>query len=352
LTDPTIGIIGAGAISQQHATQLTELGETVDAVADIDDEARESFGVTYDVPATYEGYEAMLADVDLDIVLVAVPNALHAECTIAALELGCNVLVEKPMARTLDEAESIVAAERESEGTVMVGFTMTFSPAVEAVTERVHDGELGDVFEVDCRLVRRRGIPQLGSWFTQKDLAGGGALIDAGVHLLGVTVDMLDSPDVQSVSARTGAHFGNDPEEYTYLDMWAGDPVDDPTFDVDDSVRGLVRFADGTTLALDVTWASNREPERRVHVLGDGAGATIPIHGGNPTIYSTERDELTDIELQVQDDDPIRNEWSYFLSVVRGEREHIKNTADDGLTVQRIIDGTYRSSEQGQEVRF
>jgi predicted dehydrogenase len=294
----------------------------------------------------------MLDEESLDVVLVAVPNFLHADCTIAALERDISVLVEKPMTRTLEEAEDLVAAERDSEGTVMVGFTMAFRPGFEAVAERVHDGEFGDVFEMDCRLVRRRGIPQLGSWFTQKEASGGGALIDVGVHLLGASMYLLDSPDVESVSARTGDHFGSDPEDYTYLSMWAGDPVDDPTFDVDDSVRALVRLSGGRTLSLDVTWASNREPEQQVHVLGDEAGATLPIYESGATIYSTDRDELTDTELSVKEAEPLAAEWDYFLDVLDGEREHTRNTVEDGLTVQRIIDAIYRSAEENAEVRL
>ncbi|MFB6075289.1 MAG: Gfo/Idh/MocA family protein [Haloarculaceae archaeon] len=343
--------IGAGAIANEHADRLAERDADIVAAADIDPDAREAFAAAYDC-AGYEDYERMLEETDPDVALVAVPNRLHAECAVAALERDINAFIEKPMARTLEGAERIVAAEEASDAEAFVGFTMVFSPAFEAVAERVHDDEFGDVFEVDCTAVRRRGIPKLGGWFTQKAEAGGGALIDLGVHLLGVTVDLLEDPDVAAVSARTGDHFGRDPEGYTYLDMWAGEPREDPTFDVDDSVRALVRFDDGTTLALDVTWASNREPERRVQVLGDEAGATVPLDEGAPTVYGTDRDELTDTELQIKEHDAWGAEWDYFFDVLAGEREHATNTVQRGLTVQRIIDATYRSAESGGEVRL
>lgn len=345
-----IGFIGAGTIARKHADTVTEIGCNVAAVADIAPDAREAFAETYDVTDTYEAYETMLEDADLDVVLVAVPNALHAECAVAALERDLHVFVEKPLAHSLAAAERVQAAADRSDGDVLVGFTHVFSTDIQAVRRRVRAGEFGNVYDLNLEYVRRRGIPQLGSWFTRKEVSGGGALIDTGVHFLAVALSMLDYPDVETVSATAGAHFGNK-DDYTYLSMWGGEPTPDPTFDVDDTVRAFVRCADGTTIHLDCAWASNREGRRHVQVLGDEAGATIPIHGDDgPTVYGDAHGDLTATELAVARTDGILAEWEYFLDVLDGEREHDTNTIEEGVAVQRVIDAIYRSADARREV--
>ncbi|MFC6726603.1 Gfo/Idh/MocA family protein, partial [Halobium palmae] len=231
-------------------------------------DVRSSFAREFDADREFEEYERMLDEVDLDVCVVAVPNSLHADCAVAALERETTVLVEKPLADSLENAERIAAAEAESDAEVVVGFMKSFDAAVEAVDDAVAAGEFGDVYEVNVEYVRRRGVPQIGSWFTRKALSGGGAVVDIGPHMLHLALKLLDFPELAGVSATAGSHFGSR-EDYTYLSMWGGEPTGDRTFDVEDHARALVRTVDGPTIHLNVTWASNREDVQHVQVLGD-----------------------------------------------------------------------------------
>lgn len=352
MTSVRIGVIGAGSIAQGHARAIGETTGEIVAIADIDAVTRRSFASEFDVPGTYEDYETMLDEASLDAVLVSVPNHLHAPCTIAALERNVDVLVEKPLARTLDEARTIEQAADASGATVMTGFTMTFRDDVAAVRRWDSADEFGEIYDIDLTYVRRRGIPQLGSWFTRKDIAGGGALVDLGVHLLSVAMDLLDYPEITTVSATTDAHFGSDPEDYTYVSMWGGDPVDNPVFDVDDTVKAFLRTTAGTTIALDVAWASNRSPAQELQVLGTEAGATIDISGEQSTIFSTVHGDLTETELTLAETNPFVTEWEYFLEVITGEREHTRCTVEHGVTIQRSLEAIHRSNEQESEIQL
>jgi len=208
-----IGFIGAGTIANWHAERVDNLGHDIRGVADIDPTSRREFADQFDVPATYEDYKEMIAHSDLDIVVVSVPNSLHADCAVTALEADLDVFIEKPVADTLDAALTIEEAESESGGNVFVGFMKAFDPGIEAMCSMAGDGEFGDIHEVDIEYIRRRGVPQIGSWFTRKDTAGGGVVIDIGVYMIHLSLAFLGFPDLESVSATAGAYFGG--EDYT-----------------------------------------------------------------------------------------------------------------------------------------
>lgn len=346
-----IGLIGAGSIARHHADAIRAVGESVHAVADISPDARRAFADDYDVEESYEDYEELLARASVDAVVVAVPNALHAECAIAALEADVDVLVEKPLATSHDEAVTIAEAERESAATVMVGFCKVFNPWFEDLEDRVADGRFGEVYEVEAEIVRRRGIPSLGSWFTRRDLAGGGAMIDIGVHALHQVLSLLDFPEIRSVSASSGAHFGSK-DDYTYLNMWGGGPQGDETFDVDDHTRAFVHTESGATVSLHVAWASNSDPRQLLRIYGDEAGATVRVGGDvETTIHSTDGDALSTTDLEHGSANRFVEEWEYFSAVLRGEREHTRCTLEEGLLVQELIDAIYDSADQRRPVQ-
>lgn len=343
-----VGFIGGGTVAEWHAERVLDLEHDVVAIADIDHDARQNFVEEYGASEAFEDYHAMVEEADLDVVAVTVPNGLHADCTVAALEEDLHVFVEKPLAHTLDAAERIETAAAESDGEVMVGFMKAFEPGVEALASPIEAGEFGDVYEVSVEYVRRRGIPQIGSWFTSEELAGGGAVVDIGPHMLHLALHVLDFPEVESVSASMGSHFGTK-EDYTYLDMWGGDPVEGGTFDVEDHARALVQTEDAN-IHLNVAWASNREPTQQVQILGSDAGATLDPHEEGPTIFGTHDDRLVDEELQLPTGDAYAREWEYFFEVLAGERTHNRNTLTEGIAVQRVIDAIYRSGESGETV--
>jgi predicted dehydrogenase len=345
-----VGFIGGGNISQVHADAVTGLDANVAAVADIDPGARERFAHDYGANS-YEDYEEMLAVEDLDCAVVGVPNGLHADCAVAALENGVHAFVEKPLANDLANAERVQEAEAESDATVMVGFMEPFRPSIETARRKAESGELGDVYDVNVEYVRQRGIPQIGSWFTDKRMAGGGCVIDIGVHMLDMALYVLGLPDIETVSATTSANFGTK-EEYTYLYMWGGEPDEQAEFDVEDHARALIRTADGATIHLDCSWASNREDSHRMQVLGSEEGVTLSPHDEAATHYGadSEADAVTETEYSYAEANPYESEWDYFLSVIEGEREHTRNTVSEGVAVQRAMEAIYDSAEKGREV--
>ncbi|ADJ14826.1 Gfo/Idh/MocA family protein [Halalkalicoccus jeotgali] len=348
--DVKIGVIGLGNIGRYHADRLRSYGAEIVGGMDVLPEARERFGRDYGV-AIYEDHEELYSVADA--IIVTTPNKFHEEYAVSALEAGLDVLLEKPLAHSVESAERIAAAAQSSEGFCMVGFHNRYLPSIEVLTTERDRGRFGDLSHVEANYIRRRGIPGRGSWFTSREIAGGGALIDIGVHALDLALYVLDFPEIAEVSGVARSEFGTR-EDYTYLQMW-GDDAGHERFDVEDSVSAFIRCVDGQTISLEVAWAANRPTDNEFVVRGSDAGARFDRASGDMTIYETSADgspHFNDTQVKTRERDAHAAEQETFLQAVAAGEPPERNTVEQGLLVQRVIDAIYRSSEKGRTITF
>jgi len=347
-SQPTIGIVGLGGIGHYHANLLSDQSAELVGGVDISGDARRAFSEKFNV-STYEQVDELL-DI-ADALFITTPNRFHEEYTVAALDAGLDVLLEKPLAHTLESAQRIVAAARAAEGFCMVGFNNRFAAPVEVIKQYQANGRFGEMSHIEANYVRRRGIPGRGSWFTSKEVAGGGALIDIGVHAIDLALHFLDFPPIVEVSGTMRSQFGTR-EDYAFVEMW-GDDIGPQGFDVDDSTTAFIRTGEGQTISLDVAWATNRPTNDEFVLRGTEAGARFERASHELTIYEDSkagRDHLTDAEITTQANDTHKAEQRYFINHVGSARTPERNTVDEGLAVQRVIDAIYRSSEEGRAI--
>ncbi len=348
--DVQLGVVGLGNIGHYHADRLTELGANLVGGMDIDSDARADFSEKFDVP-TFEDHAELFEQVDA--VVVTTPNKFHEQYAVDALEADIDVLLEKPLADTVESAERIVAAAREADSFCMVGFHSRYHHQAEIIKDQQTTGRFGDVTHVEANYVRRRGIPGRGSWFTAENVAGGGSLIDIGVHAIDLALHFLDYPEVVEVSGTARSEFGTN-EDYAYVDMWGDDQGADH-FDVDDSATALIRCAGGQTISLEVAWATNRPPTQEFFVRGTEAGARFDKSSGDLELYEAGQGgahHLSTTEVETRSHDPHRQEQVAFLEAVASGQPPERNTVDEALTVQRVIEAIYRSGETGRAVRL
>jgi predicted dehydrogenase len=336
-----------------HAEHLDDIGATIVGGADVMADARESFTDEFDVP-TFGDHEELYDETAPDAVVITTPNAFHAPAAVEALERDVAVLVEKPLADTLQNAIRIKDAADASDAFCMVGFHNRFCAAADLFHELDREGRFGEFQHVEVNNIRRRGIPGIGSWFTTNELSGGGALIDIGVHALDFALYLLGYPDVTDVSGTTRAAFGNR-ENYADPDGWCSNRNQDGvTFDVDDSATAFIRCENGTTISLEVAWATNREGASDVTVRGTDAGATLSIGGDTLQINETgtrPHDHYSDTEYEGdRETRTYRAEDELFVRSVADGTAPETNTVEEALTVQRLLDAIYRSSETGSAV--
>lgn len=347
-----VGFVGLGNIGHYHADRLVDF-DRVDIVGgvDINPDARTRFAEKYGVES-FENYEDLYAT-DVDAVVVTTPNKFHEEYAVTALRHGLDVLLEKPLAHSLESAERIAEAARNADGFCMVGFHNRFRNPVEVVKGYQEEDRFGDVRHVEANFIRRRGIPGRGSWFTNREIAGGGALIDIGVHAIDLALYFHDFPTVTEVSGTIRSQFGSR-DDYAYIEMW-GEDTESGEFSVDDSVSAFIRCEDGRTISLEVAWAANRSPNEEFVVRGTEAGANFDKADDSLTIYETGRqgiDHFSDSEIQTRHEDPHKAEQRIFFEAVRDGVAPSMNTVEEALEVQRVIDAIYRSHEEQRAVRL
>ena len=345
-----VGIVGLGGRGRAHAKDARELGHEVVGGADISPDVRESFVDDFEVPA-YETHEELIKNEDLDAIEIVTPNRFHEQAAISGFEAGLDVFIEKPLAHSLESAERIADTARAAEGFGMLGFNYRFRDAGAILESHVREGRLGEIQHIEANKIRRRGIPTPGSWFTNKEVSGGGALIDIGGHVLHYALAVLDFPATVTVSGVTRSSYGNR-EDYADPNGWTGYWVgEEAKFDVDDSAVALIRTDDGRTITLDIAWATNRPPNETVEVTGTKAGATLA--GSELTFLETDTrvsDHFADTTVNVENDNWKTIERSFLDAVAAGTPPD-KNTVEEGLAVQRVLDAIYRSDETGDCVR-
>ncbi|MDQ2049049.1 Gfo/Idh/MocA family oxidoreductase [Natronolimnohabitans sp. A-GB9] len=346
-----VGIVGLGGMGTLHARSVTELGAEVVAGADLVEAQRQRFADEFDA-RTYETHEGLVADDAVDAVIVTTPNRFHEPITVDALEGGRHVLVEKPLAHNLESAERIAAAAARSDAVCMVGFHNRHAASMAMFDEQHARGRFGKLTHIEANYVRRRGVPGPGSWFTDPELAGGGALLDIGVHALDLALYAMGFPEIAEVSGVTRTTFGDD-EEYAdpdgFGDNW---DAESEAYDVDDSVSAFIRTTDGRTISLEAAWATNREESMDFRIRGTDGGAQFDIGDTSLEILETGTaggDHYADVYL---DGDESLTGYTaqdeQFLRAVASGTAPGTNTIEEALTVQRVIDAIYRSSELGR----
>jgi predicted dehydrogenase len=348
-----MGFVGAGTIARQHADHLADAGCSIAGVYDLAPNVADTFAGHYDCRAFREMHDLLECD-DVDAVIIAVPNAYHAPCAVMALEAGKDVLLEKPMALNIEQCDEILAAAKKYDRILQLGFVCRhFGPAV-AAHQFIRERKLGRIYHAKTTIVRRRGIPGLGGWFTTKAISGGGPLVDLGVHVIDLAWHLMGYPKPLRASAATYAAFGSPIADYVYTDMWAGPPRLDGTFDVEDAATGLVRFEGGLTLEVNTIWASDAPEGALVDgtlLLGDRGGLHLD-HLANTIHFASEScGHLVDIAPHLPDTNPWISQLASFAHCVR-TREPSTAPGEHGRVIQSILDAMYRSAELEREVEI
>ncbi|MFW5976389.1 MAG: Gfo/Idh/MocA family protein [Bacillota bacterium] len=339
-----IGIIGAGNIAQNAhiPAYLNQSDIKLAGVCDINGDRAKKVASEYDIDYVTTDIKKLVNQKKIDAVSVCTWNNAHAEAVIEAASAGKHILCEKPMAMNNKEAEKMMKTVKNNNIIFMMGFVNRFRNSAKYIKRLAEAGKLGDIYYGKAELRRRRGTP-LG-WFTDSSKSGGGPVIDIGVHIIDLTWYLMGRPEPISVSASTYNKFGN--YETEGVNRWEALDTDDLVFDVEDSAAGFIRFENGASISFDVSWAINGEDTgTTTKIFGDKAGAQI-----NPLkIFDEEENHLVDKAPIVGDDSNFDNEIRHFLDCVKEEKEPMA-PVEDGVIVQKILDGIYESAEAGKEI--
>ncbi len=347
------GVLGCGEISRRgHIPGYQAAGVEVVAVCDTNLSRAQSTARDFGIPHTYTDFHELLSDPSIDVVSICLPNYLHAPATIAALEAGKHVLCEKPFAVSGSLAEEMIKAAHHSGKLLSVNQHMRFEGTARAMREAVEEGRLGHVYLADVRMIRYAGIPGYGSWFTNKDMAGAGALFDIGVHMLDLALFLLGFPKVTAVHGSLSSALG---EQKIGLGGWGIDRSTQGRYDVDDTATAQISLADGGQIRLIVTWAAFLASEERVTLLGTHGGADrSPITYGReaPLRFYQEHNGYMEAVIPDLSRYPAAGtsaSIASFIKAVQGEGP-LMVKPEEALLTTRILEAIQQSATTGHEV--
>lgn len=346
-----VGIIGAGAIADDHCRNITSYeGAEAVAIADLSPRRRNEVKKAWSMSRAYGTWEEMVADPEIDAVAIALPNALHAPSTLAALNAGKHVLIDKPFVLNYAEARRCVDTARRKRRVLMVGMNQRYSNEAQTLRAMVDRGDLGDVYHTKAYWYRRTGAPKFGTWFVNKKLAGGGCLLDIGVHILDLGMFVSGAWNPVAVSGQIYSKFGH---RGLGEGSWGkSDRNRKIKFDVDDFATALIKCRNGATIELNVSWVLHQETPNRhnIELHGTEAGATLfPVKLFRFGRKKGEYEVVEPQNVHVEDSRTCRqHDW---LDTILRKRKTIC-TIEQSLVVQKILDAIYKSSETGREVRI
>jgi predicted dehydrogenase len=328
-----IAVAGAGYIINIHAKAVrAQSGVELAAVVEKYSDKAAALTKKYRVKRRYETVEQLLKAGDVDALVIGTPNFLHASQAIAALKAGVHVMVEKPMAMSVREADRMLNASVKSGAKLMVAHCWRFDEDVNWLKART--ARLGKIIRTKGYGVHTNWGP--GGWFTQKELAGGGAMADMGIHALDTARYLLGDPQPVSVYAKIGTHYKD--------------------FDVDDTGIVIVEWDNGATSYFESGWWQPHSdgPEAATQLYGTrGFGQLFPtrLELLNPAAQKVEVVQ-SGFKFPRKEHCPqsmYNAQLAYFVNCIRANKTPVPGGLE-GLVNMKVVEAAYRSSQTGKVV--
>jgi predicted dehydrogenase len=307
-----VALLGSGYVQEFHARAVHEhpSAELV-AVANWREQSANALAERYAIPRATTNWNEIVEATDVDAAVVATPNALHAPQSVALLRAGKHVIVEKPMATSVAECDEMIDASHASGALLMVAHCWRFRDEVRAMRERVASGELGEVVKTRGYGAHATWGPE--GWFVDPALAGGGALVDMGVHAIDTARFLLGDPTPNRVCAAIGTRYG--------------------TYQVDDDGVLLITWSNGTNSVVESGWWQPR--------VG-GLEADTEVYGTKG--YARIWDPEPPSEDYKHDTQPMYTaQMAEFLGAIAEGRQP-RPSGEDGRVVMQVVEDAYRSA--------
>lgn len=328
-----LGVIGLGSVAQLiHLPNIFKLNNvTLSAVSEVKKNRLNLISDKFGIESRYLDYTKMLENEEIDAVIIATPTHTHKEIAIDCMAKGKDVLVEKPLARTYNEAKEIVDASKKYKRKLMVGMNLRYRPDTMLLRSIINSSEIGEPFYAKCGWIRSQSSEE--KWFTKREEAGGGVIIDLGIHLLDLALWLMNFPESSSVSCKNYYHY---------------------TKNVEDTSISYIKFKDGSLINMEVSWslAANKD-NFYLNIYGTKGSTSI-----NPLNVVKKIDgQIIDLSPK-QSDNPTSlfkksyiNELKSFIGAVK-DFNPILSPGEEALKRMKIIEAMYVSSNKNREIEI
>jgi myo-inositol 2-dehydrogenase/D-chiro-inositol 1-dehydrogenase len=337
-----IALLGAGFITDIHMESYHRFIPEADVVAVYarKPEKAKAFAGKYNIPKWYSEISEIITNSGCDVVDICLPNYLHAEATLMAAAAGKHVIVEKPLAVTLEEADSMIAACKKAGVHLMYAEELCFAPKYERVRQMVNEGAIGKVYML--KQSEKHSGPHT-DWFYDIKFAGGGVIMDMGCHAIGWFRWMLNNVKATSVYASISTVLHNE-----------------RTKGEDNSII-IIEFENGVTALAEDSWAKHGGMDDRCEVHGTGGVMYADLFMGNAAItyskngygYAMEKaDTTTGWSFTVFEEafnQGYPHELKHFIECIQQNKKPLV-TGEDGRAVLEIIYAAYASAGEGKKI--
>jgi predicted dehydrogenase len=328
-----IGVIGLGGVAQLvHLPNLSKLTNAeLTAVCEVNKSRLITIAEKFNVKERYSNYNDMLEKSEMDAVIIATPTSTHADIAVDCLEAGKDILVEKPLARTYQEAKRIVDAAKKNKRKLMVGMNLRYRPDTMLLRSFINSNEIGEPFYVKCGWIRKQSSGE--KWFTKKEESGGGVIIDLGIHLLDLALWLLEYPEIASVSTQNFYHY---------------------TKNVEDTSISCIKCKNSAVINLEVSWSL---PVEKDHFFLDVFGTKGSFSSNPFRLYKKVQNDYVNL-TPTQVDNPTvlfkksyLNELKSFVGAIKGLNP-VFSPGEEALQRMRILEAMYESANKKHEIKL
>jgi len=335
-----VAILGAGFIANVHMESYARFVPEAEVVAVFShngDKAR-AFANAHGIPAWYDNLDKLLAESGAQVIDIGLPNYLHHEACMKAAAANKHIIIEKPLALTLEQADEMIDACKKRGLLLCYAEELCFAPKYERVRALVEHGAVGKVYML--KQAEKHSGPH-SAWFYKKETAGGGVMMDMGCHGLAWFRWMNKNNPVKSVYADMKTVMHNT--------------------DCDDNIVTIVEFENGVTAVAESSWARHGGMDDHVEIYGDKGVSYADLFRGNSALtysidgydYASEKAgsskgwSFTIFEEAFNQGYP--HELRHFISCVREGKQPLV-TGEDGRAVLELIYAAYASAKKGAKV--
>jgi predicted dehydrogenase len=353
-----VAVIGCGGIANgKHLPALSRIEQVeLTAFCDIIEDKAAKASEKYGAPGAkvYSDYQKLLGDAQVDVVHVCTPNKSHADISIAALESGCHVMSEKPMAKTAADARRMVEAQKKTGKKLTVGYNNRFRPDSQTLKKVIDGGALGEIYFARAHAIRRRAVPTWGVFLNEEE-QGGGPLIDIGTHALDLTLWMMNNYEVKYV---VGNAYHKLSSRENAANAWG--PWDPKQFTVEDSAFGFITMKNGASIVLESSWALNTLDVDEAKCTLSGTEGGADMKGGlrlNGEKFSRLYQEQIDMSsggvafYEGKTDRDIDLEARTWINAIQTDTDPVV-LPQQALVVSEILEAIYESSKTGEQIKF
>jgi len=328
-----VAIIGLGGVAQLvHLPNLSKIKSVrLQSVAEVKTSRRNAIAQKFNIPESYKDHRDLLDKSDIDAVIITTPTALHKDVAIDCLNAKKDVLVEKPIARNYKEAAAIVQAAKKNKKKLMVGMNLLFRPDTLLLKSLIQSGEIGEPFYARAVWIRRKSSNE--KWFTKREEAGGGVILDLGISLLDISLWLMDYPDVEALLTQNFYQT---------------------TKTIEDTSISFIRCSRSKLINIETSWALPVDKDQfKISIFGSkGSVTTTPLH-----LFKKVENTFVDLKPNLSDSPSqlfkksYLNELKSFIGTVRGLNP-LFSTGERALERLKVIEAMYKSAKKNQEIKI